>query len=220
MILKALLLDLDGTLVDTAPDMIGALNRQLKNHNKPKVDYDEAKKLVSKGAAALVQNGFMINGEHPELENLRQEYLKEYEQNVCKESRLFDGMQKVLELCQSNNIRWGIVTNKPYYLAKPLIEQLAIDKHCSILLGGDSLPKRKPHPMPLLHCCVELSLAASDCIYIGDDERDIKAGKAAGMDTASAAWGYIPENEDIENWGADFQVNSPQGLLRLIKDLI
>ena len=220
MKLKALLFDLDGTLVDTAPDMVGALNRLLVKQGKTESNYADAKKLVSKGAAALIKHGFAIGDEHPELENLRQQFLTEYEQHICQDSQLFEGMQQVLELCETNNIRWGIVTNKPYYLAEPLLEQLGILKNCSILLGGDSLPEKKPHPMPLFHCCVELSLAPSDCLYIGDDERDIQAGKAAGMDTASAAWGYISKQENIENWNADYQVNSPQGLLRLVNDLL
>lgn len=220
MKLKALLLDLDGTLVDTAPDMVGALDRLLQKHNKPKSDYSKAKKLVSKGAAALVKLGFDIDDNYPDLENLKQQFLAEYEQHICEQSILFDGMQQALEFCQSNNIVWGIVTNKPYYLAEPLIKQLELSENCSILLGGDSLPEKKPHPMPLLHCCMELSLAASECLYVGDDERDVLAGKAAGMDTAAAAWGYISEQENIEDWNADYLVNSPQGLLNLIKDSI
>ena len=127
-------------------------------------------------------------------------------------------MAEILELCEKNNIKWGVITNKPIELSKSLLEGLGLFERCSILLGGDSLPVRKPDPAPLLHSCMVMSLAPSECLYVGDHERDIIAGNAAGMDTAAALWGYIQEHEKPENWKAKFLTNTPQGLQRLVKE--
>jgi len=221
MQLKALLLDLDGTLVDTAPDMVATLNRVLVNHGKQPAALAQAQTLVSNGARALLDFGF---GMDVVLElgadELIQEFLNDYADHVCEQSALYTGMDDVLELCQANNIRWGVVTNKPLELSRSLLEGLGLLSQCSILLGGDSLPVRKPDPAPLLHCCMVLSLAASECLYVGDHERDIMAGKSAGMDTAAALWGYIQDDQIPHNWGANYLLNQPTGLLRLLEEKI
>lgn len=219
MQLKALLLDLDGTLVDTAPDMVATLNRVLTNHGKPHANEFKARKLVSNGARALLEFGFGTE----ELENigtkqLIDEFLTDYAKHISQTSKLYDNMHQVLEYCVTNNIRWGVVTNKPLELSRALLDDLAMLKQCSILLGGDSLPVKKPDPAPLLHCCMVLNLAASECLYVGDHERDIIAGKAAGMDTAAALWGYIQDEEDPYDWGANFLLKQPLSLLNLIQD--
>lgn len=225
MQLKALLLDLDGTLVDTAPDMVGTLNRVLENHNELPVDESIAAKLVSNGARALLDYGFSSAPEKSALDEARsallvQEFLATYAEHICIDSKLYDGMQEVLETCSSGGIRWGIVTNKPLELSRSLIDGLGLLNDCSILLGGDSLPVRKPDPAPMLHCCMVLSLAASECLYIGDHERDILAGKNAGMDTGAALWGYIDKHQSPDTWGANYLINNPAGLKTLISDLL
>lgn len=220
MQLKALLLDLDGTLVDTAPDMVGSLNRVLANHDQPPANLEHASKLVSNGGRALIEFGFGSILDESQYEQLVKEFLSDYKQHVADQSYLYDGMAETLELCEANDIRWGIITNKPLHLAKDLIDGLGLLKRCAILLGGDSLPVKKPDPVPMLHACMVMTLAPSECLYVGDHERDIMAGNAAGMDTAAALWGYINEQQNPEDWKARYLVNTPQGLYRLIEDRI
>lgn len=221
MQLRAVLLDLDGTLVDTAPDMVGSLNRVLVSYNMPPADIADAGKLVSNGAKALIEFGFVDSigkGDIPDVEQLVQEFLSDYKQHVANQSFVYEGMHEVLEYCERNALKWGVITNKPLHLAKDLLEGLGLLDRCAILLGGDSLPVKKPDPVPMLHTCMVLNLAPSECLYIGDHLRDIQAGNAAGMDTAAALWGYIADSENVEEWNADFLLNSPDGLLNLVKE--
>ena len=220
MKLKALLLDLDGTLVNTAPDMVGALNRVLNNHGEPSANVEQASKLVSNGAKALLEFGFGDAFKKHSSDALVQEFLDDYAEHVCQDSHLYDGMSDILKLCEANQIRWGVITNKPIELSKSLLEGLDLFERCSILLGGDSLPVKKPDPAPMLHSCMVMSLAPSECLYVGDHHRDIMAGNAAGMDSAAALWGYIQSNDEPETWKAKFLINTPQGLQRLIEDKI
>ena len=220
MKLKALLLDLDGTLVDTAPDMVATLNRVLLNHKQVEADIPQASKLVSNGAKALLEFGFGEAFQNLSSDELINEFLADYAEHVCVKSHLYDGMAEILDLCEKNKIRWGVITNKPIELSKSLLEGLGLFKRCSILLGGDSLPVKKPDPAPLLHSCMVLNLAPSECVYVGDHERDIMAGNAAGMDTAAALWGYIQKHENPEGWKAKYLTQTPQGLKRLIEEKI
>ncbi len=216
---KALLLDLDGTLLDTAPDMVGALNKLLAAENQPKVDYEGASKCVSRGAAAMVNYGFGITEDHQDFERLKLAFLDTYAKNICIDTKPYEGMMDVLEWCESNNIHWGIVTNKADHLAKPILDKLKLTERSSVNVGGTTLSVNKPHPAPLLHCTTLLFLAPSDCLYVGDDERDIQAGRAAGMNTAVANWGYIHEDINPEDWDPTYICNKPEGLLRLVKEL-
>ena len=220
MQLKTLLLDLDGTLIDTAPDMVGALNRVLRSHTLPEMEHQAASKLVSNGAAALIRHGFGEQIDELQLASLVQEFLATYAQHVADKSEVYDGMLELLELCQTEGIRWGVVTNKPLELSKALLEKLNLLEPCAILLGGDSLPVKKPDPAPLLHCCMVLNLAPSECLYVGDHVRDIQAGNAAGMDTAAALWGYLQEQDTPENWKANYLINTPSGLHELVSEKI
>ena len=219
MDLKAVLFDLDGTLVNTARDMVGALNRLLQTHDMPLADIDEASKQVSNGGRALVELGFGNDLGESKTKQLVGEFLKTYEQHVCDESHLYDHLLEVLEYCEQNGLKWGVITNKPLELAKGVLSGLNLLDRCAILLGGDSLPVKKPDPVPMLHACMILNMAPSQCVYIGDHERDVAAANAAGMDSAAALWGYIPENESPDNWGAKYMVREPSGLINLIKDL-
>ena len=220
MQLKALLLDLDGTLVDTAPDMVGTLNRVLANHGCKPADTKQAGLLVSNGAKALLEFGFGNKIANYDIDKLIQEFLQDYALHVCEQSYLYEGMLETLELCEKNQIRWGVVTNKPLELARGVMQGLELLERCSILLGGDSLPVKKPDPVPLLHCCLVLELAPSECLYIGDHLRDIQAGRAAGMDTGTALWGYITDDQNPEQWNARYQLNTPQGLHTLVMEKV
>jgi 2-phosphoglycolate phosphatase len=220
MKLKALLLDLDGTLVDTAPDMVGTLNRLLRNHGQAAADQSAASKLVSNGARALIEFGFARPLEEAHTLDLIAQFLSDYAEHVADQSELYAGMSDVLDLCAENNIVWGVITNKPLELSRALLEGLGLFDRCSILLGGDSLPVKKPDPAPMLHSCMVLNLAPSECLYVGDHERDILAGKNAGMDTAAALWGYINEDQNPAGWGASYIVNEPGGLMQLVQEKI
>lgn len=217
---KSLLLDLDGTLVDTAPDMVGALDRVLEENGKPKSDYQHASKLVSSGAKALVSYGFGLDISEQEHDALVQRFLEVYKTHVYVDSVVYEGLLEVLELCESTGHRWGVITNKPLHLARDLMDGLGLLKRCSVLLGGDSLPVKKPDPVPLLHSAMLLDLAPSECLYVGDHVRDIQAGRAAGMDTAAALWGYIEESENVDDWNASYQVQRSTNLINLVQDLM
>ena len=139
---------------------------------------------------------------------------------MCDQSHLYEGMADVLKLCEKNSIRWGVITNKPIELSKLLLQGLGLFERCSILLGGDSLPVKKPDPAPMLHSCMVMSLAPSECLYVGDHERDVIAGNNAGMDTAAALWGYLQEEDTPESWRAKYIINKPNGLFRLVEEKI
>lgn len=218
MQLKALLLDLDGTLIDTAPDMVATLNRVLESHGETPADAIEAKKLVSNGARALLEFGLGKKNTNYDINSLIAEFLADYADHISDLSRPYAGMQEMLDYCMAHNIRWGVITNKPLELSRALLQNLGLLNECSILLGGDSLPVKKPDPAPLLHSSMLLSLAPSECLYVGDHERDILAGKAAGMDTGAALWGYIQDNENPHDWNANYILQQPTGLLKLIED--
>ena len=214
---KALLLDLDGTLVDTAPDMVAALNRQLIRHQREPVPYETGRALVSHGVTALLKLGFKIEPDDSSYADLRIEYLAEYADKIAVESHLFDGMREVLEYCEGNSLNWGIVTSKPEELTHALLKKLNLNKRSAVTIGGDTLPLTKPHPMPLLHSCMLLKIAPSECLYVGDAARDIESGKRAGTRTAIAEWGYIAPDENPADWQATYRANSPKDILELLQ---
>ena len=207
--IRAILFDLDGTLIDTAPDMATVLNRQRARYQLPALPYIEIRNRVSKGSLALVTLGFADylantgqqgNGA---LQELQQEFLQMYAENLCIESQLFPGMQELLDAMDTRGISWGIVTNKPGWLSQPLLAKLELLERSHCLVSGDTLEHRKPHPAPLLYASDLIQFAPEHCVYIGDDERDIQAGKAAGMTTIAAEYGYIHASERPAEWGAD-----------------
>jgi len=213
--LSAVLFDLDGTLVDTAPDMIAALNRLRGEEGMEPIAYEHLRAFVSRGAAALVENG-MPGRDAPTLEQWRVRFLSLYAQHLCESSTLFDGARALIENTLAK-LPWGIVTNKPGHLTRPLVAALGLKPHC--LLSGDCLPRRKPHPDTLLEASRRLGLAPAACIYVGDAQRDIEAGQRAGMKTVVAAYGYIGEDEALESWGADAVIGQLSELPRVLEQL-
>lgn len=211
--IEAVLFDLDGTLVDTAPDMGTALNNLLIEENRQPLPLATIRPLVSQGGLVLTQLGFAGKVPAAEIEPLRQRYLQHYHAIVADESRLFDGYAEILDELEARSIPWGIVTNKPEWLTHPLLEQLDLALRTGVVVGGDTLAQRKPHPLPLQVAAQRLGISCNNCIYVGDDERDIVAGKAAGMKTLVAAYGYIEEAANIETWQADGVIDRPHDLL-------
>jgi len=208
----ALLLDLDGTLLDTAPDMGGALNLLRAEHGLEPLPAHVIRPVVSHGAMRLVTLGF------PEatgdvFEALRLRFLELYAANLAVGTRLFPGFENVLDSLESRGLPWGIVTNKPGWLTDPLLAALGLDRRAACAVSGDTVAERKPHPLPLLHAARLLGVEPARCVYVGDAERDIQAGRAAGMTTVVAAYGYISASEDPLQWQPHGVVASPDDLL-------
>jgi 2-phosphoglycolate phosphatase len=212
--IEAILFDLDGTLIDTAPDMGGALNNLLREEGHQPLPLDTIRPLVSQGGLVLTRLGFADKVTEQEIEPLRQRFLQHYHAHVADESRLFDGYAEILDELEARSIPWGIVTNKPEWLTHPLLEQLDLAQRSGVVIGGDTLAQRKPHPLPLQIAAERLRVSCNNCIYVGDDERDIIAGKAASMKTLVAAYGYIEDAADIVAWDADGVVDLPYNLLK------
>ncbi len=213
--IKAVLFDLDGTLADTAPDLGYAINRMREARGLPPLPVSATRPVTSLGARGLLNAGFGIGPGHPDYEAMRQEFLRLYEDNICRDTRLFPGMDALLAALDARRLRWGIVTNKAERLARLLVGRLPLASPPACLIGGDSTPHLKPHPAPLLAACATLRENADACIYLGDDLRDIEAGRAAGMKTVAACWGYLNGSRP-ESWNADWILKNPQDLLRIL----
>lgn len=211
------LFDLDGTLVDTAPDMADALNRALANHGRRPLAFETIRPSVSMGGVALVKLAFGLDEAEPEFFRLRDEFLAIYRDNLSHHSRLFPGMEQVLAGLEEIDASWGVVTNKPGWLTNPLMEALQLDTRTGCIVSGDTLEHRKPHPAPLLHACELLQCNPGNTIYVGDDRRDVEAGTSAGMATLVAAYGYIGTGENPEDWGADGMVDHPEEILHWVQ---
>lgn len=211
----ALLFDLDGTLLDTAPDMVACLHELQDEEQQAPLPYLQARAHVSHGSLGLLRVAF---GElaDAERERLQRRFLAMYASRLMVKTALFEGMTEVLAAVERARIPWGIVTNKPGYLTEPLLQQLNLRSRCACVVSGDTIAQRKPHPQPLLHAVSLIPALAKRAIYVGDAERDIVAGKAAGMRTVAALYGYIPANEDPAGWGADHHISDPAGLFDIL----
>ncbi len=211
--IETVLFDLDGTLLDTAPDLAYALNRVLEEQGRAALAFAAIRPVVSHGAMALIRLGFGLEPEEPEFEPLRQRLLAIYRDNLARETRPFPGMQELLEQLETQGLRWGVVTNKPAWLTDPLLAALGLFERAACVVSGDTLPERKPHPAPMLHACRLAGSAPEACLYIGDAERDVAAGRAAGMGTLVARFGYIDKVDKPELWGADGLIDAPAEVL-------
>lgn len=215
---RLVLFDFDGTLADTAPDLGAAANVLRTRRGLPELPLEAYRNHASHGARGLLRVGLDMTPEHPEYESARTEFLTEYEQNMTRHTTLFPGIRQLLSALQEGGYTWGIVTNKVEYLATPLVTYLGLDQHCAITVGGDTTPHPKPHPAPLLYAAERTGFAPSSAIYIGDDERDIIAGRAAGMATVVAAYGYCGESTALSDWAATAIAKQPDHLFKVIED--
>jgi N-acetyl-D-muramate 6-phosphate phosphatase len=211
----ALLLDLDGTLLDTAPDMGGALNLLRVEAGREPLPLTSIRPVVSHGAMRLVSLGFP-EATGAEFERLRLRFLELYSQNLAHRTELFPGIEPVLDELERLGLPWGVVTNKPGWLTDPLLALLGLDRRASCVVSGDTVAERKPHPLPLLHAAELVGVAPAHCVYVGDAERDIQAGRAAGMTTVVAAYGYISADEDPAAWQPTGIVAEPGELLEWV----
>ncbi len=210
---QTVLFDLDGTLLDTAPDLANALNAVLQSNGRECLQFDAIRAVVSHGGRALIELGFGQDTEYPEFEARRLELLDYYEKNIARHTRLFPGMEDVLGEIESRGLNWGVVTNKPGWLTDPLMTALNLDKRAASIVSGDTLKENKPHPAPLLHACKLIGSKPEHCLYVGDAERDIQSGRSAGMPTLVALFGYITANDHPEDWGATALIREPAEIL-------
>ena len=214
---RAVLLDFDGTYADTAPDMIGALNQLRARADRPPVDYATARPYVSHGSRALVNLGF---GDYSRDQQLRlvADFLDAYESNVASNTRAFDGIDDWISQLEENSIRWGIVTNKPRGLSELLLEALNLTERCHVLVCPDDVTHTKPDPEPMYLAAKQLNITPECIVYVGDHPRDIDAGRAAGMPTVLAAYGYLPPayRHDLDAWNADYIIHNVSALADLI----
>lgn len=214
---KAVLFDLDGTLVDTADDLGAALNFVLRQYGRPAIAPALYRPVASHGAKGLLELGFAKTLAEYDFSVLRQQFLAFYADNLATHSRVFSGTADLLAALAHAQIRWGIVTNKPYKLAAALLRQLPVLNDCAVLLGGDSLAQRKPSPVPLLVAAHQLKVPARQCWYLGDAERDIEAANRARMLSVLAGYGYIAADDQIAHWQAAVTINQLSELLPALR---
>jgi 2-phosphoglycolate phosphatase len=209
-----LLFDLDGTLVDSAPDLAGAANDLRQVHNLPPLPYEALRPMVGTGARGMVGVAFGVAPDEDRFVELRDAFLVRYAERLLQSTRVFDAMLPVLDRLDTAGLPWGIVTNKAMRFAEPIAVGLGLLARATVLIAGDSTPHTKPHPEPLLEAARRVGVAPEACAYVGDDQRDVVAGRAAGMLTLAAAWGYLGQGEPVHNWGADQVLSSPGALLQ------
>ncbi len=217
--LRAVLFDLDGTLLDTAPDMHRALNTLLRERSQPEQPFAAVRPRVSHGATGVLRVAF-AHTEPSEFRALQRRFLEIYGTDICLETRLFPGMERVLEVLATRGLAAGIVTNKATWLTEPLIERLGLRERFACVVCGDTLAERKPHPLPLLHAARLAGVSPAQCIYVGDAERDVQAAHAAGMPALVAKYGYFDAEEDIVAWGGDGEIDSPADLADWLMPLL
>ncbi len=215
--IRTVLFDLDGTLADTAPDLAHALNLLLAEEGKMALPYDTIRPEVSHGASAMITLGFGRKPGDDDFDRLRNRFLALYTENLCHHTKLFEGIPPLLQALKKQGMNWGVVTNKPSFLTIPLMARLRPQPAPVCVVSGDTVPNRKPHPEPMLHACAAAGSHPEQCLYVGDAERDILAGRHAGMKTLVALFGYINNHETPERWGADGMIRAPGEILDWLK---
>lgn len=211
--IKAVLFDLDGTLADTARDLGAALNRLLAEEHLPPQPYEAVRPIASHGARGLVSLGFGIDKTHPRFEEYRLRFLDQYDQDFSSYTTLFDGINELLLALDARGLKWGIVTNKPMRFTDRLVPALPFAIPPAAVVSGDTVGVAKPDPAPMLHAAALIDTDPAHCLYVGDAERDIQAGRAVGMRTVLVNWGYIADTDDTANWAADITIDRPEQLL-------
>jgi N-acetyl-D-muramate 6-phosphate phosphatase len=210
---RAVLFDLDGTLADTAPDLARALNRLRTERGLTPVAPATVRAHTSSGARGMLGVGMGIAPEQHSYATLRERFLEYYAQDLCVDTKLFDGVPELLGALTERGLRWGVVTNKPGRFTQPLMKRLDPEASAACIVSGDTTPKSKPFPEPLLHAAQVLKLKPAACLYVGDDLRDVQAARAAGMGVVVAAWGYLGDAGDPAGWGADAVIAHPREVL-------
>ncbi|ELQ09606.1 MULTISPECIES: N-acetylmuramic acid 6-phosphate phosphatase MupP [Pseudomonas] len=220
MRLRAVLFDMDGTLLDTAPDFIAIAQAMLADRNLPAVPDKLIRDEVSGGARAMVAATFAMPPEDPQFEALRLEFLERYQRDCAVHSKLFDGMDELLTDIEKAGLIWGVVTNKPVRFAQPIMERLGLAERSALLICPDHVTHSKPHPEPMILACRMLDLDPASVLFVGDDLRDIESGRDAGTKTAAVRYGYIHPDDNPDHWGADVVVDHPLELRKVLDNAL
>lgn len=215
--IDCILFDLDGTLADTAPDLAAALNKMRTDRGLDALPLEPLRRMASSGARGLVGVGFNLKPGDADYETHRLEFLANYERALHVHTRLFDGVADLLSRLEALPRKWGVVTNKAMRFTDPLARSIGFDRRAACVVSGDTTPHAKPHPAPLLHAARLSGVDPRRCVYVGDDLRDVQAGRAAGMRTLAVTWGYLGEGEPPGEWGADAVIAAPSDVLDFIK---
>jgi phosphoglycolate phosphatase len=214
--IQAVLFDLDGTLIDSAPDLGAAVDKMRVDRGMPSLPLLHYRPMAGAGARGMIALAFGFTPEHPEYDAMKEEFFRNYEACMTERTFAFEGVAQMIAALVAAKLPWGVVTNKSKRFAEPLTQAMPLFKSSAVLICGDTTPHAKPHPEPLLEAARRLGLDPSACIYVGDDERDIVAGHAAQMKTVAATYGYLGAQGDVEKWQADAQIQSPSELASLI----
>jgi phosphoglycolate phosphatase len=217
MALKAVLFDLDGTLLDTAPDFATVLNQLRAEENQPVLDYQSIRDTVSNGASALVRLGFAIDDTHPDFSRLRERLLQLYSEHLADETQPFDGIDDLLQYVKQQKLCWGVVTNKPLIYTEPLLKKMPFPLAPATVVCPDHVAHKKPHPEPMLLACKQAHCKPFEAIYLGDHRRDVEAAHNAGMQTIACAYGYIEQGDNINTWQADHIIQQPREAIAILQ---
>jgi N-acetyl-D-muramate 6-phosphate phosphatase len=215
--MQLVLFDLDGTLVDSAPDLAAAANAMRVARGLATLPLSALRPMVGSGARGMIGTAFGVAPEDEGFSALRHEFLERYQAALLTQTTVFAGMEPVIDRLDAEGRRWGIVTNKAARFTQPVVEGLRLHTRAAVVISGDTTPHSKPHPEPLLEAARRVGVAASNCAYVGDDHRDVLAGRAAGMTTLAAAWGYLGQGEPIDAWGAHAVLADPAALLQWLQ---
>jgi phosphoglycolate phosphatase len=215
--IKAVLFDLDGTLIDSAPDLGAAAEKMRAERGMAPLGLDAYRHMAGAGARGMLGVAFGLAPDSPDYEALKSEFLDNYQAAMTVHTRAFDGVSELLSALSFHGRPWGIVTNKAERFTLPLVKSMSVLMASKVVVGGDTTPHAKPHPAPLLEAARRMDLSPEACLYVGDDERDIVAGRAAGMLTVAAQYGYLGAKADTQAWGADFFIDVPMQLLKLLE---
>ena len=213
---QAVLFDLDGTLIDSAPDLGAAADKMRTDRGLSSLDYALYRPVAGSGAKGMLEIAFGMEPDHPDYEAFKEEFLSNYEQAMTVHSVIFEGIHDLLAHLEGQGLRWGVVTNKSQRFTLPLTAQIPLFASAQAIVSGDTTPYAKPHPEPLFEAARRMQLSPELCWYVGDDDRDIVAGKAAGMTTVAAHYGYLGSQAEVLRWGADHIIHSPLALVELL----
>jgi phosphoglycolate phosphatase len=213
---KAVLFDLDGTLIDSAPDLGAAADKMRTDRGLASYPLDHYRHMAGAGARGMLGIAFGMSPEHPEFEAMKEEFFVNYENAMTERTRIFDGVDEMIESLHAMGLPWGVVTNKSSRFTDPLTSAMPLFATAKAIVSGNTTPHAKPHPEPLFEAARRLSVDPAHCVYVGDDERDIVAGLAAGMGTVAATYGYLGVQTDISRWNAHLHIDSPMALLKFL----
>lgn len=214
--IRAVLFDLDGTLIDSAPDLGAAADKMRTDRGLPSLPAQRYRPMAGAGARGLLAEAFGMTPDHADFAQMREEFFQNYAARLTQSTTVFAGVPELIARLQAHQLPWGVVTNKMARFTDPLVQALPLFESAATVVSGDTTAHAKPHPAPLLYAAQQLNVPAGDCVYVGDDERDIVAGLAAGMGTVAATYGYLGAQADANQWGAHAVVNSPQALLQYL----